>query len=319
GARMARPVWRGSINLGVVRIPVALYSAVEDHTVHCNQLERDTNDRIRYKRVNERTGKEVEYSDIVKGYEVGDGEYVIVEPDELTDIAPGRSKSIEIDSFVDLDEIDPIHFRTTYWLGPADASSTNPYQLLVAAMAKTNRVGIAQFVMRNKQYLTAVRSDRGVLALDTLYFADEIRGPADVLDVDTKKKPGKGKQLDMAVSLIEAMEAPWRPQDYHDTYTERVEKLVKDKKAGRKPEPAPEPAEPTEVSSLMDVLQRSVEQAKGKSGKKSGGKQQPADLDDMSKSDLLELAKELDIKGRSKMSVDDLRKAVRRAEKKAQR
>src|SRR5690606_40824033 len=108
-------------------------------------------------------------------------------------------------------------------------------------------------------------------------------------------------------------------QDYHDTYTERVEKLVKDKKAGRKSEPAPEPAEPTEVSSLMDVLQRSVEQAKGKSGKKSGGKQQPADLDDMSKSDLLELAKELDIKRRSKMSVDDLRKAVRRAEKKAQR
>ena len=316
---MARPVWRGSINFGLVSIPVALYSAVEDHTVHFNQLERDTNDRIRYKRVNERTGKEVEYSDIVKGYEVGDGEYVIVEPDELTDIAPGRSKSIEIDSFVDLDEIDPIHFRATYWLGPADASSTNPYQLLVAAMAKTNRVGIAQFVMRNKQYLTAVRSDRGVLALDTLYFADEIRDPADVLDVDTKKKPGKGKQLDMAVSLIEAMEAPWRPQDYHDTYTERVEKLVKDKKAGRKPEPAPEPAEPTEVSSLMDVLQRSVEQAKGKSGKKSGGKQQPADLDDMSKSDLLELAKELDIKGRSKMSVDGLRKAVRRAEKKAQR
>lgn len=321
---MARPVWRGSITFGLVSIPVALYSAVDDHTVHFHQLQRGTNDRIRYRRVNERTGDDVGFDDIVKGREVGDGEYVVVEPDELADIAPGRSRSIEIESFVALDEIDPVHFRTTYWLGPSGEGSVNLYRLLAAAMARTNRVGIAQFVMRNKQYLTAVRADRGVLALDTLYFADEIRDPADVLDVDLGKRPGKGKQLDMAVALIEAMEAPWRPQDYRDTYTERVEKLVADKKAGKKPEPAPEPAEPTEVSSLMDVLQRSVAQAKGKgaSGKatKSGkGSGRKPDLDEASKTDLVKLARKLGIAGRSTMTAAELRKAIRRAEKKAGR
>lgn len=186
---MARSIWSGSISFGLVTIPVALFSATEDHTVHFNQFERGTSDRIRYQRVNERTGKEVEYADIVRGHEVGDGEYVLVEPDELAAIAPGRSKSIEITGFVDLDEIDPIHFQKTYWLAPAKEEYGRPYALLTEALDKTNRVGIASFVMRGKQYLTDIRADDGVLALDTLYYADEIRDPHKMLDTLPSGKP----------------------------------------------------------------------------------------------------------------------------------
>ncbi|MDQ3825233.1 MAG: Ku protein, partial [Actinomycetota bacterium] len=168
---MARAIWSGSINFGLVSIPVGLYSATDDHTIHFHQFQRGTADRIRYQRINERTGKEVDYADIVKGAEVGGGDYVIVEPEELDAIAPGRSRTIDITSFVDLDEIDPVHFQKTYWLAPASEEYTRPYALLLEAMARTNRAGIATFVMRGKEYLTAIRPDDGVLALQTLFFA----------------------------------------------------------------------------------------------------------------------------------------------------
>ena len=210
---------------------MGLFSATEDHTIHFHQFERGTSDRIRYQRVNERTGKEVEYSDIVKGREVDGGEYVLVEPDELADIAPGRSRTIDITTFVDLDEIDPIFFQKTYWLAPTDERYARPYALLREAMARTNRAGIATFVMRGKEYLTALRADGDVLALETLFFADEIRDRS-MLDLPGAAKP-RGKELDMATGLIEAMSGPWRPEDYRDTYTERVEKLIEDKRRGR--------------------------------------------------------------------------------------
>src|SRR4051812_13005717 len=167
---MARAIWSGAISFGLVSIPVELYSATQDHTVHFNQFQRGTSDRVRYKRVNERTGDEVEYGDIVKGREVGDGQFVLVEPAELDEIAPGRSRTIDINAFVDLDEIDPIFYQKTYWLAPAKKEFAKPYALLTKAMTDSNRAGIATFVMRGKQYLTAVRARNGVLALETLYF-----------------------------------------------------------------------------------------------------------------------------------------------------
>jgi len=261
---MARAIWSGSINFGLVSIPVGLYSATDDHTISFHQFQRGTADRIRYQRINERTGKEVDYSDIVKGADVGGGDYVIVEPDELDAIAPGRSRSIDVTSFVDLDEIDPVHFQKTYWLAPAGEQYTRPYGLLLEAMARTNRAGIATFVMRGKEYLTAIRADEGVLALHTLFFADEIRNPADELDNLPDRKPAGGKELDMAKTLIESMSGSWHPQDYHDTYTERVEQLIDDKRRGREIVTEAEPPKPTEMSDLLEALQRSISSVKRK-------------------------------------------------------
>jgi len=294
---MARPIWSGSISFGLVTIPVALYSATEDHTVHFNQFERGTSDRIRYQRVNERTGKEVPYDDIVRGHEVGDGQYVLVEPDELAAIAPGRSKSIEITGFVDLDEIDPIHFQKTYWLAPAKEEYGRPYALLTAALAKANRVGIATFVMRGKQYLTDIRADDGVLALDTLYYADEIRDPREMLDTIPAGSRPHANELKMAGQLIESMAMPWHPRDFRDTYTRKVRKLIEDKRKGKEIVVEAEPPEPTGATDLLTALRRSVEGTRKRT-----------------KSELDDAARELGIKGRSKMNRDELASAVKRAE-----
>jgi DNA end-binding protein Ku len=314
---MARAIWTGAISFGLVSIPVGLFSATEDHTIHFHQFERDTSDRIRYQRINERTGKEVEYSDIVKGREVGDGEYVLVEPDELADIAPGRSRTIDIQTFVDLDEIDPIFFQKTYWLAPTDERYARPYALLREAMTRTNRAGIATFVMRGKEYLTALRADGDVLALETLFFADEIRDRS-ALDLPGGTKP-KGKELDMATGLIEAMSGPWKPEKFRDTYTERVEKLIEDKQKGREIVTESEPPEPTAMSDLIAALERSVADARGgrkpqKKAKKGKAATDGApDLSGLSKGELAAMARELDIKGRSSMSRSKLEKAVAEA------
>ena len=322
---MARAIWTGSISFGLVSIPVGLFSATEDHTVHFHQFERGTADRIRYRRVNERTGKEVEYSDIVKGMEVGGGDYVLVDPEELEDIAPGRSRTIDITTFVDLDEIDPIYYQKAYWLAPTAEQFGRPYALLREAMTRANRAGIATFVMRGKEYLTAVRADDEVLVLQTLYWADEIRDPK-TLDNVPGKIEVKGRELDMALGLIEAMSGPFKPEEFRDTFTERVEKLIEDKRRGREIVTEAEPPEPTAMSDLIAALERSVETArrggrpggddekrdkdrKAGAGKTKGGDGAP-DLSRASKAELTAMARELDIPGRSSMKRDELERAV---------
>jgi DNA end-binding protein Ku len=309
---MARAIWTGSISFGLVSIPVGLFSATEDHTIHFNQFERGTADRIRYKRINERTGKEVDYSDIVKGKDVGGGDYVIVERDELADIAPGRSRTIDITTFVDLDDIDPIFFQKTYWLAPTDEQYERPYALLREAMTRTHKAGIATFVMRGKEYLTAIRADKDVLALETLFFADEIRD-TDRLDNVPGRSRAKGKELDMATGLIESMTGPWRPEDFRDTYSERVEQLLEDKRRGREIVTEAAPPEPTAMTDLIAALERSVDAARGGDGSSSRDGHEP-DLSRASKADLTEMARELGVKGRSKMSRAELEKAVAKAE-----
>ncbi len=312
---MARPIWSGSINFGLVSVPVGLHSATRDHTVHFHQIQRGTSDRVRNRRVNERTGKEVELDEVVKGYEVGDGEYVVVEPDELDAVAPGRSQTLDIETFVDLDEIDPVYFQKTYWLGPGKDSDPQPYALLVKAMAKSNRAAIGTFVMRGKEYLAAIRADNGVLALETLFFADEVLDPGEQLPDVPDARSARGKQLDMAVSLVESMSGRWNPADYRDDYTERVKQLVKDKRKGREVRSEPAPPEPTNVTDLVDVLRQSIEQAKSsKSGKgqKAKPRSQP-DLGELTKSELDDVARELRVSGRSKMKRAELEQAVRDA------
>lgn len=306
---MARPIWSGAINFGLVTIPVELYSATEDHTISFRQFQRGTADRIRYKRVNERTGEEVPYADIVKGADLGGGDYVIIEPDELDAIAPGRSRTIDISAFVDLDQIDPIHYQRTYWLAPAKEEYGRAYSLLLQAMAKTNRAGVATFVMRGKEYLTAIRPGDDLLILTTLLFIEDIRDPAKELKSLPEVTAARGKELDMAVSLIESMTEAWQPENYHDTYTQRVEKLIEDKAAGREIISESEPSQPTKVVDLFDALSRSVEGRKKAREEGTSGDGEE-DLTALSKSELDRLARDLDIKGRSKMSRDDLAKAV---------
>ncbi len=162
---MARPIWSGVISFGLVAVPVRMYSATREHEVSFHQFEKGTSDRIRYQRVNERTGKEVDYADIVKGADVGGGDYVILDPDELDSIAPGRSRSLEIHTFVDLEEIDPISYQKAYYLGPGGEESARTYALLRDAMADAGRAAIGTLVMRGKEYLTAIRGDGDVLVL----------------------------------------------------------------------------------------------------------------------------------------------------------
>lgn len=317
-----RKIWTGSINFGLVTIPVGLYAATENHTIQFHQFERGTTDRVRYKRVNERTGKELGYDDIVKGREYG-GAVVTVEPSELDEIAPGRSRTIDITSFVDLSEIDPVHFQKTYWLAPNNKEQSRPYNLLRTAMRETNQAGIATFVLRGKEYLTAVRADEGVLALNTLFFADEVRDPAEVAP-DTEQATPSDKELQMATTVIDSMSESWEPNKYEDTYTAKVEQLLEEKAAGHQPETAEAPPSPTDVIDLTEALQRSVDQARGNRSQRSGGHSQgraqrrsgggnDEELTDLNKAQLEDRAKQLGIRGRSKMNRAALEKAVEAA------
>ncbi|ARE79504.1 Ku protein (plasmid) [Streptomyces sp. Sge12] len=324
---MARPVWAGNFSFGLVSLPVGLYTATDSHTIHFHQLQRGTGDRIRNRRVNERTGDEVDLSDIVKGYDTG-GEYVLVEPKELDEIAPGRSRSLEIAGFVDLAEVDPIFFDKTYYLGPRGAEYGKVYSLLEQALAKTGKAGIATFVMRQHEYLVALKAENGLLTLHTLHWADEIRDPRKEIDNLPGKAKASAKELTMAEQLIEALTMEWDPEQFHDTFQEKVAAMIESKQAGETVEKAEAPAAPTGVVDLMETLRASVERAgspKATGGKattsakaaekKPGAKKRirsapKEDLSGLSKADLYKKAAAADIPGRSHMTRDDLVKAL---------
>lgn len=304
---MARAIWSGSVSFGLVTVPVKLYSATSSHRVDFHQFQKDTGQRIRYQRVAEESGEEVDYEDIVKGHEIEKGRYVIVTPEELEAVEPSRSRTIDIEDFVDLDEIDPISWNKTYYLGPApDVGAEKPYVLLHRAMRETNKVGVARFVMRGKQYLATVRPIGEVLGLETMYFADEVRGtdavenlPGDVALTD--------RELSSAEQLIDSLAGPWDPEKYRDTYRDRVLELIERKVRGEEIVVEHEEEAP-EVADLMEALRASVEQAKqrraGGAGSMASGDGQ--DYASMSKDELYQRASDADIAGRSKMSKDEL-------------
>ena len=173
-----RTIWKGALSFGLVNIPVGLYPATSDKSIHFNQFEEGTSDRIRYKKVNERTGDEVPQDRIVRGFDLGGGEYVILSEEELESAEPKKTRQIEISDFVGLADIDPVFFRSSYYLAPEGAGADKAYALLRRAMAEAGRVAIATLVMRNKEYLVAIRPDDDALALHTMYFSDEVRAPA---------------------------------------------------------------------------------------------------------------------------------------------
>jgi DNA end-binding protein Ku len=338
---MARVIWTGALAFGLVNIPVGLYPATEDRTVHFNQFQKGTNDRIRYKRVNERTGQEVNFGEIVKGREVDEDTYVLLTDDELEAVEPGRTRTIDITDFVDLSEVDPIYFQRTYYLAPRGDGAERSYALLHQALAATNRVGIATLVMRSKEYLVAIRPQEDVLTLETMYFADEIRDPISSTGYQPSGEQAKPRELTIAQQLIESMTTDWDPENYRDTYRERVEQLIESKRKGEEitaEAPAPRPSK---VVDLTETLRRSVEEARGRrggssraassgstreAGGASGGRgrgraraaradEVPSDeeLAGMTKSQLAALAAELDISGRSRMTRDELENAIREA------
>jgi DNA end-binding protein Ku len=254
---MARSIWKGSLSFGLVNVPVGVYAATQDKSIHFNQFEKGTSDRIRYKKVNERTGEEVESANIEKGFDLGGSEYVMLSDAELAAAEPERSRQIEITDFVDLDQIDPVYYRTTYYLAPEGNGSDKPYALLRKAMRESRKVGIATMVMRNKEYLVAIRPEGDVLALETMFFADEVRSPHQELPRIPDDADLGEREVSMANVLIESMGSEWDPERFHDTHRQKVEALIEQKSQGQpivtgRSTPAPK------VVDLMEALQASI-------------------------------------------------------------
>ena len=261
---MARPIWSGTISFGLVNVPVKAYSAVRDHDVHFHQLQKRTGSRIRYQKVSEKSGKEVEPKDIEMGFEVRKGRYVTFDKEELQELRPESTKAVEISDFVPLEEIDPIYYERTYWLAPDGDASAKAYQLLRAAMEDRQRVAVGSVVMRNKQYLAAIRPLDGALAMSTMRFADEVVPRSDVDELPSRSKPPP-KNLQMAVQLLDAMASDWDPRRYEDTFTEELRQRIEAKDKGEElVEEAERPEPEGKVIDLMAALEESLDAAKGR-------------------------------------------------------
>ena len=253
-----RTIWKGALSFGLVNIPVGVYPATSDKSVHFNQFEEGTSDRIRYKKVNERTGNEVPQDRIVRGFDLGGGEYVILTEEELESAEPKKSRQIEISDFVPLPEIDPVFFRASYYLAPEGAGADKAYALLRRAMVESGRIGIATMVMRNKEYLVAIRPEEDALALHTMYFSDEVRAPGRELPELPETGDVTNRELSMAQLLIESMESEWDPDRFHDTHREKVEALIEEKRAGHEIVLPEDYEAPTNVVDLMEALNASI-------------------------------------------------------------
>jgi DNA end-binding protein Ku len=202
---MARATWSGFLSFGLVSVPIGLFSATSDQTIHFNQLHKNTSNRVRYKKVDEVTGEELSTEDIVNGYPLGGDEYVVVTREEMAEAAPGKSELIEIQDFVDLEEIDPIFFRQSYYLAPKGKGADRAYALLLQAMLETKKVGIATLVLRDKEHLVAIRPAEKVLMLETMFFEDEIRDPEEELDNLPPVGDANARELSIAKKLVESL------------------------------------------------------------------------------------------------------------------
>jgi DNA end-binding protein Ku len=264
---MARAIWSGSISFGLVNVPVKAFAAVRDHSVHFNQLEKGTGARINYKKVSEKTGKEISADDIESGYELSSGKYVVVDDEELENLRPRTSRTIDVADFVELSEIDPIYYERTYWLAPDGEAAERPYRLLRAAMESEGRAGIGTVVMRKKQYLAAIRPLDGALAMSTMRFADEVVPQAD-LDLPGKGAKPEPKELKLASQIIGSLATDWDPTRYHDTYTEELKSLIEAKAKGKKIVVQDEAPAEANVLDLMQALEASLAAARKGGGKK---------------------------------------------------
>jgi DNA end-binding protein Ku len=269
---MARSIWTGAISFGLVTVPVKLYSSVNRKTVRFHQLSGKSGVRIAQKRVDPSTGEEVAYEDIVKGFELTPDRYVIIEPGELETLQPKKTKTIEIEDFVELSDIDPIFYDHPYYLAPGTGGA-KPYRLLVDAMRETGRVAIARVVIRSKEALVALRPmDDHVLGMSTMLFPDEIV-EADSIDeiAATADVDVTDRELDIAKQLVESLAGPFDSSKYHDTYRQEVLDLIERKAAGE--EIAVQPATDEEeepVPDLMAALKASLDAVRDKDADGNG-------------------------------------------------
>jgi DNA end-binding protein Ku len=282
---MPRAIWSGSISFGLLNVPVKLYSATSKQTIRFKELREGDGSRIRHKRVAEDDGKEVPYEKIVKGYEISPDQYVVLTREELEELDPKRTRAIEIQDFVDLDEIDPIYFDTPYYLAP-DAGAEKAYKLLVRAMEEERKVAVARFVLRNKEHLAAIRPMHGVITMATMRFADEVVSPE---DIDTV--PGDGdvdldkREVEMAKRLIDSLAADFNPGKYRDEYREELLDLIERKAKGEDVVVAQsEEPTPTKAPDLMAALEDSLAAVRGEELGGDGGKPKKTTKSSRSKS-----------------------------------
>jgi DNA end-binding protein Ku len=259
GGDMARAMWSGSISFGLVNVPVKAYSAVRDHKVHFHQLEARSGARIRNAKVSGTSGKPVDDDKIERGFEVSKKHYVVVDDAELEELKPRTTRTIDISDFVELAAVDPIYYERTYWLGADGEGAARSYRLLLAAMEDAGRVGVGTVVMRNKQYLAAIRPLDGALAMSTMRFADEVVPHSKVDGIPSARSKPAPKELRLAAQIIDSLTADWKPSRYHDTYTEELRRLLTRKAKGQKikVEATPEPSE-AKVVDLMEALEASI-------------------------------------------------------------
>jgi DNA end-binding protein Ku len=253
-------MWKGAISFGLVTIPVVVYPATEEKSLKFNQLHDEDMGRIKYKRVCSVDGEEVGFDHIVKGYEVEKDRYVVITDEDLDAVPVESGRAIDIQQFVDLDEIDPILFKKSYYLVPEETGA-KAYALLRTALAEENKVGIAKVSFRDKEHLAALRFKERVFVLETMYWPDEIRAAEfDTVDAEAKVR---AQETEMAKALIESLTEPWNPEQFKDEYREALVGIVEKKLAGE-PIEIPEEAPPARVVDLMEALKASVEAAKAR-------------------------------------------------------
>jgi DNA end-binding protein Ku len=272
-------IWTGAISFGLVQVPVRLVTATKNRDVSFNQLEAGTSSRIRYKKVSDQTGEEVGADQIVKGYEISKGRYVVVEADEIAALQPKAAHTIDIEEFIDLDQIDPIYFEQPYYLAP-DPKGLKPYELLVEAMTELNKVAIGRVVMRSKERLVAIRPLDGVLCIETMRYSDEVMDreairPDEDIELSDRERT-------MARQLIESLASDkFDPDKYHDEYREQLLDLIERKAAGEEIVAPPAPEAPAKVLDLVSALEASLAKAStAKERHPSTGARAAADDDD---------------------------------------
>jgi DNA end-binding protein Ku len=275
---MARAIWSGTISFGLLNVPVKLYSAVARRDIALRQIRESDGARIRNRRVAEGSDEEVPYEQIVKAFELAPDRFVPLSKDEIAALAPEKTRAIEVQDFVDLDQIDPIYFDSPYYLGPAQGAE-KAYSLLAEAMRRSGKVAIARFVFRNKEHLAALRPSEGVLTLTTMRFADEVVPPSELEDVLPAEPPKPAKrEVEMAERLIDSLAAEFDPAAYRDEYREELLSLIERKAEGEEvlSAPAPEKPEPTGAPDLMSALEESIAAVKGRAKPKAKAKKPKA-------------------------------------------
>jgi DNA end-binding protein Ku len=268
--RMARAIWSGTISFGLLNVPVKLYSAVARRNIALREIRDSDSARIKHRRVAEGTDEEVPYDNIVKAYELSPGQYVPLSKDEMAALAPEKTRAIDVQDFVDIEEIDPMYFDSPYYLGPADGAE-KAYSLLASAMESSGKAAIARFVFRNKEHLSAIRAAGGALTLTTMRFHDEVVPPADLGDVLPDKKPKVAKrEQQMAEQLIDSLSTTFNPGDYRDEYREQLLALIEQKAEGKEIVASEaETPKATKAPDLMAALEQSIAAVKEKGGKKA--------------------------------------------------